>query len=71
VLATVHFDRLLGWHGACKVAPSILQVSMLNKSGEMKGYMADVKGWPGQRKSGAFVAEGKLLQYKRNREAHH
>jgi hypothetical protein len=44
---------------------------MLNKSGEMKGYMADVKGWPGQRKSGAFVAEGKLLQYKRNREAHH
>jgi hypothetical protein len=23
VLATVHFDRLLGWHGACKVIPSI------------------------------------------------
>ena len=47
VLATVHFDRLLGWHGACKVAPSILQVSVLNKSGEMKDYMADVKSWPG------------------------
>jgi hypothetical protein len=47
VVATVHFDRLLGWHGACKVVPSILQVSMLNKSGETKDYMADVKGWPG------------------------